>query len=197
MLKASDSLCSPGATSVIHTLIRSPGAGGLVSRAEPGTCDGGVTVPTPWDTLAGGCTCYVTSLWCATNLHFHKLQAFCVHASHHMWIHFFSLLGNPGDKCGRNTSEIHYSRLKRSSQCHKQDGRPFAPKQVHVHVERACATVPAHPVSCWAENIAALLNWELNLHLWGWPGAPGFHCSSYFLQQAVSCTFSVFTDMEI
>lgn len=139
MLKASERLCIPGAASVIHTLIRSPRAGEFVSGAEPGARGGGVTVPTPWDTLAGGCTCCVTSPWRATDLCFRKLQAFCVHASHHIWIFFFFLFW---EILERNVVEI----LQRSTSA----GWREAPSVTNRTGN------PSHPSRCaytWREHL--------------------------------------------
>lgn len=143
-------------------------------------------------------TCCVTSPRRAINLRFHKLQAFCVHASHHMWTYFFPFW----EVSGRNVVEI----LQRSTSAGWQEAssvtdrmaKPLDPSRCTYASKRACAAVRAHPASCRARNIAALLNWASavetleNLCPGGWPGAPRFHCSSHRIQQAVLCVLHFF-----
>lgn len=94
MLEASHRLCSPGATPVVHTLVCSHKVADCEQSWAELSLGPMVVVWQGWHAgttrpVSPGCTCFLTSLCHATNLHFHKLQALCVCASHHMWIHLF------------------------------------------------------------------------------------------------------------
>lgn len=54
-------------------------------------------------------------------------------------------MGNLRQKCGRNTLEIHFSRLERSFQCDRQGGKSFASKQVHIHIQESVCHCPSPP----------------------------------------------------
>lgn len=115
-----------------------------------------------------------------------------------MWIYFFPFWEIPE----RNVVEIlQRSTLagwKEASSVIDRMANPLHPCRCTYTSERACATVQAHPVSCRAGSIAALLNWAMavetlkNLCPGDWPGALGFHCSSHCTQQAVLCVVYFF-----
>lgn len=154
-------------------------------------------VGTPWP-AGPWCMCCIASLCRAINLHFHKLRAFCVHASHHMWIYFFPFWEIPE----RNVVEILQKSTsagwKEASSVTDRMANLLHPCRCTYTSERVCAPVQAHPVPCRARNIAALHSWALDVGtlknlcpggLIAFPTASSKLC-------CVSCTFSVFTDME-
>lgn len=82
---------------------------------------------------------------------------------------FFSLLGSLRQKCGRNTPEIHFSRLTRSFQCHRQDGKAFGPKQVHIRIQESVCCCPSPPCILPSQEYCSLTQLSLGCRNIGEP----------------------------